>query len=234
MPRFFEEQGNIGIGMLMAGVAVKDVSQAFGCTKHKLMTRYEHTGTVQVGLVLQPWERGRVIMLTHLHQRFWPAAVTTRRYGLSTQRIRNRLRKNNNPICACRPYEDQIMKRRHRLARVIIIMIMPIIINLYLKVQWARRHFIWRRAEWNMVLFSDESRIALSHANDGTEVYRPHKRAFCGLLRAGKGSVWWGQFDGLGWDNGWLEDRVGCNARQFECSSLYRRRLASSCHTVSP
>ena len=66
MSCFSEEQGNIGIGMLMAGVAVKDVSQAFGCTKHKLMTRYEHTGTIQVGLGLQPWERGSVIMLTLL------------------------------------------------------------------------------------------------------------------------------------------------------------------------
>ena len=36
--------------MLMAGVAVSVVSQAFGCTRHaihKLMTRYVHTGQVR-------------------------------------------------------------------------------------------------------------------------------------------------------------------------------------------
>ena len=46
MPRFSVEQRNRGIGMLMEGVAVKDVSQAFGCTRLKLMTRYVHNGTV--------------------------------------------------------------------------------------------------------------------------------------------------------------------------------------------
>ena len=28
------------------------------------------------------------------------------------------------------------------------------------------------------------------------------KQALLGLLRAGKGSIWWGQFRGLGWKNG--------------------------------
>ena len=48
------------------------------------------------------------------------------------------------------------MTRRHRRARV----------------QWARCHFIWRRADWNRALFSDESRFALSHAVGRTRVYR--------------------------------------------------------------
>ena len=67
------------------------------------------------------------ITLTHLRQHFLPATVTARRYGLSGQTIRNRLRKNNNPIRARRHYKGQKMTRRHRIARV----------------QWDRRHFIW-------------------------------------------------------------------------------------------
>ena len=47
MPRVSEEQRNRGLGMLMAGVAVSDVLQAFDCTRDKLMTRYVHTGTVR-------------------------------------------------------------------------------------------------------------------------------------------------------------------------------------------
>ena len=39
-------------------------------------------------------------------------------------------------------------------------------------VQRASPHFIWRRADWNRVLFSDESRFALSHADGRTRVYR--------------------------------------------------------------
>ena len=36
MPRLSEEQINRAIGMLMAGVAVSDVSQAFGCTRQTI------------------------------------------------------------------------------------------------------------------------------------------------------------------------------------------------------
>ena len=31
---------------------------------------------------------------------------------------------------------------------------------------------------------------------------KTHKQASLGLLRAGKVSIWWGQFRGLGWKNG--------------------------------
>ena len=73
------------------------------------------------------------------------------------------------------------MMRRHRLAYV----------------QWARRHFIWQCVDWNSVSFSGETRFALSNAGSKT-----HKQALLGLLRAGKGSIWWGQFRGLGWKKG--------------------------------
>ena len=42
---------------------------------------------------LRPRERGSFIMLTHIRQRFWTAAVSARRYGLSANTIHNRLRK---------------------------------------------------------------------------------------------------------------------------------------------
>ena len=38
--------------------------------------------------------------------------------------------------------------------------------------QGARRHFIWRRADWNRVLFNDESRFAFSHIDGRTRGYR--------------------------------------------------------------
>ena len=77
--------------------------------------------------------------------------------------------------------------------------------------QWARRHFIWRRADWNRVLFSDESSFPLSFLMAELGFIAAH-RAVYGLLRAEKGSIWWGQFNGLGWDNGWPEDGHDCNA----------------------
>ena len=64
-------------------------------------------------------------------------------------------------------------------------------------VQWARRHFIWRCVDCNRVSFNGETRFPLSNAGD-----KMHKQALLGLLRAGKGSIWRGQFRGLGWKNG--------------------------------
>ena len=184
-------QRNRANGMLVAGVAVSDVSQAFGCTRQiilKLITRYVHTGTVR-----DSPRQGRhrattlridrsIITLTHLRQRFVPATVTARRCGLSAKTVCG---KTNSTVRACRPYKGQIMTRRPRLTRV----------------QLARRLFIWRRADWNRVLF---------------------RRALCGLLRAGKASILWGWGEIIG---GQKTDLV--NARQSECSSLDRRRLAS-------
>ena len=47
----------------------------------------------------------------YLCQRYLPATVTARCYGLSAQPIRNCLQKNNSPIRARRPYKGQIMTR---------------------------------------------------------------------------------------------------------------------------
>ena len=113
-------------------------------------------------------------MLTHLRQHFGTATVSARRYGLSANTIHNRLRKKSHQCGP--PFKGQTMTRRHRLAFV----------------QWARRHFILRCVNWNRVSFSGETRFALSNAGGKT-----YKQALLGLLRAGKGSIWWGQFRGL-------------------------------------
>ena len=54
--------------------------------------------------------------------------------------------------------------------------------------------------------------VTLSNAGGKT-----HKQALLGLLHAGKGSIWWGQFRGLGWKNGWPEYVLCYHARQFQC-----------------
>ena len=64
-------------------------------------------------------------------------------------------------------------------------------------VQWARPYFIWRCVDRNRVSFSGETRFAISNAGGKT-----HKQALLEWLRVGKGSIWWGQFRGLGWKMG--------------------------------
>ena len=92
------------------------------------------------------------VVLQHLRNRCLIAAATRRQYGIHQQTVRNRLRQNSQPIRAHRPYFGQILTRRHRTARR----------------DWCRRHLHFKRADWDLILFSDECRFNLSHA-DGRE-----------------------------------------------------------------
>ena len=170
-----------------SGCSWQKSSLTFGCARHKLMTHYVHTGTVRDRAARQASrfdrENEAVLLCWHTHvnafgrRQYLPDVM----YYLPIRSI---------TVCGesnqCGPpLKGQTMTRRHRLAYV----------------QWARRHFIWRCVDWNRVSFSGETRFALSYAGGKT-----HKQALLGLLRAGNGSIWWGQFRGLGWKNGWLED----------------------------
>ena len=152
-------------------------------------------------------------MLTHLRQRFWTATVSARGYALSAGTIHNCLRKKKKklPHQCGPPIKGQTMTRRHSCAYV----------------QWARRRFIRQCVDWNRVSFSGETRFALSNAGGKT-----HKQALLGLLRARKGSIWWGQFRGLG---GKMSDqKTYFVVMQDNFMALYRRHLVTSCHIISP
>ena len=173
----------------------------FGCARHKLMTHYVHTGTVRDRAARHASRYDRENEAVLL---CWHTYVNAfaRRYGLSACTI-------NNQQCGP-PLRGQTMTRRHRLAYV----------------QWARRHFIWQCVDWNRVSFSGETRFALSNAGG-----KMHKQALLGLLRAGKGSIWWGQFRGLGWKVG--DQKTYFVVIQNDFNALYRRHLVTSCHTIS-
>ncbi len=86
------------------------------------------------------------------------------------------------PIRARRPYTGQILTARHRAARL----------------AWAQRHLHWTRNNWNKVIFSDESRFTVSHADGRMRVYRRKNERFAQCCirerdRFGGGSVMvWG------------------------------------------
>lgn len=168
MPRLNNDQRNQAIGMLNAGSSVADVCRLFNCTRaaiNRLRRRFQVRGNVHD----RPRSgRPRVttaaddhyITVTHLRNRRLCATVTARRHGISAQTVRNRLRSNPDPIRAYRPYFGQILTDRHRAARR----------------DWCRRHRRFRRADWRSVLFSDESRFNVSHADGRERVYRRRGR----------------------------------------------------------
>ena len=95
-------------------------------------------------------------VLQHLRNRRLSAAATGRQHDIHPQTVRNRLRQNVQPICAYRQYFGQIFTRRHRTARR----------------DWYCRHLHFRRADRDLILFSNECRFNLSNA-DGRESLSP-------------------------------------------------------------
>ena len=83
----------------------------------------------------------RHIVLQYLrNSRCLIAAATGRQYSIHPQAVRNRLRQNVQPSRAYRPYFGQILTRRHRTARR----------------DWCCRHLHFQRADWDLILFSDD------------------------------------------------------------------------------
>ena len=164
MPRLNNDERNQTIGMLNAGMSETVVSRHFGCTQKaigRLRRRFRVTGNVadrpRCGRTrVSTAADDRYIVLQRLRNRRLTAAATRRQYGIHPQTVRNRLRQNVQPIRAYRPYLGQILSRRHRMARW----------------NWCRRHLHLRRADWDLILFSDECRFILSHAHGRERVYR--------------------------------------------------------------
>ena len=96
----------------------------------------------------------RYIVLQHLRNRCLTAG-TGRQYGIHRQTVRNRLRQNVQPIRAHLPYFGQILTRRHQTARW----------------DWYHHHLHFRRADWDLILFSNECRFSPSHADGHERVY---------------------------------------------------------------
>ena len=117
-----------------------------------------------------------------MRNRFLPATATARQLGVNAQTIR-RLRQNNIPIRAHRPYTGPILTACHRAARLL----------------WAQRHLHWTRRQWHNVIFSNESRFSVSHADGRVYVYRRRNESYaqcCVMERDGFGGwsvmVWGG------------------------------------------
>ena len=164
MPRLDNDDRNQAIVMLNAGSSATVVSRHFVCTRktiEPLRRRFRVTGNVtdrsQSGRPrVTTAADDRYIVLQHLRNRCLTAAATGRQYDIHPQTVRNWLRLNVQPIRAYRPYFGQILTRRYRMARP----------------DWCRRHLHFRRADLDLILFSDECRFNLNHADGRGRVYR--------------------------------------------------------------
>ena len=177
--------------MLEAGASTEDVAAQVGSSVQavrSLRRRFVQTGSTEDlprrgrPRVTTP-AQDRYILNQHLRNRFLTATATTsvtpgtHNPRISTQTVRNRLAENN--LRARRPYVGTVLTDRHRRDRL----------------QWADRHINWTRQDGRTILFSDESRFALSNSDGQIRVYqrRNERYADCCVLQrdhfGGGGSV---------------------------------------------
>ena len=158
MARLSQVQRERAVGMLLAGRSIAEVARIFACTRptiYMLQRRLCQTGTTSDRprsgrpKVTTPREDRR-IRLAHLRDRFLSAIP---RRPVSPRTVRRRLRQLG--LRARRPHAGTILTRRHRQERL-----------------RARAHLNWRRVRWYTVIFSDESRFRLMHADGRIRVYR--------------------------------------------------------------
>lgn len=134
-------------------------------TLTKLLAKYRRTGSV-ADLPRQPRRRAttavqdQFIVLSHLRQRTRTAVETAREtvgtHGqfISSNTVRRRLKSAG--LRARRPYHGIVLTRDHRRARL----------------NWARAHLRFTRADWANVLFTDESRFNVQGSDGRVRVYR--------------------------------------------------------------
>ncbi|GFR73389.1 transposable element Tcb1 transposase [Elysia marginata] len=114
--------------------------------------------------------------------------------GINNQRtsaktVKRRL--STSGLRARRPYIGPILIQRHRHQRML----------------WAQEHAVWDRILWRSVVFSDESRFCIDHADGRVRVLRRSgERYQADCVREHDG---WGGASLMMWDAISYNDRIG-------------------------
>ena len=174
MPRLSTRDRERAVGRLQAGQRPARVAAAMGVaisTICRLWVRYNTHGhvldTPRSGRprVTTP-RQDRVIHRHHTRAPFTPAAETGRntlgRHGapVSGQTVRRRLRERG--LYCRRPARQPVRTARHTRQRL----------------QWARQRQHWTWRQWSDVLFTDESRYCIGHADGRIRVWRRRNQRF--------------------------------------------------------
>ena len=174
MPRLTTALRERAIGHLQAGARPVDVATALGVavsTICRLWRKFCITGkTDDRGRTGRPrvttaWQDRRIFR-SHLRQPFTPATETARdtigTHGtqISGQTVRRRLRERN--LACRRPARGPVLTARHRQRRL----------------QWARERMDWTWRRWQHVIFTDESRFCVSHADGRIRVWRRQNQRY--------------------------------------------------------
>lgn len=192
--RLGEGDLNRAVGMLESGRTQVDVAGFFRVTQSvisRAWTRYQTTGSVT-----RRHGGGRQRCTTHAQDRCLVISASRNRHSnarklqetfqratgvlISDQTVRNRL--HDAGFRARRPVICTPLSGNHRRARV----------------HWCEEHLSWEEADWDPVLFTDESKFCLDFTDGRRRVWRRKNERYCDAAivehdRYGGGSVMvWG------------------------------------------
>ncbi|GFR66466.1 transposable element Tc1 transposase [Elysia marginata] len=171
MPRLSEVDRHHALGLLQAGLPTSEVSLCMNVNRtriFRLRQRLHETDTVSdrphSGRPRCTTQRqDKNLVRNHMNNRFLSASASSRQTrGKNNQRISAntvRRRLSTSGLCARRPYIGPIPTQRHRHQRMQTML-------------WAQEHAVWDRIQWRSVVFSDESRFCIDHADGRVRVWR--------------------------------------------------------------
>ncbi|GFS19332.1 transposable element Tcb1 transposase [Elysia marginata] len=168
MPRLYEVDRHRSLGLLQAGLPISEVSLRMNVnrtTNFRLKQRLHEKGRVsdrpRSGRPRCTTQRqDRNLVRNHMNNRFLSVSASSRQTrGRNNQRISAntvRRRLSTSGVRARRPYIGPILTQRHRHQRTL----------------WAQEHAVWDRIQWRSVVFSEESRFCIDHADGRVGVWR--------------------------------------------------------------
>ncbi|GFS13664.1 transposable element Tc1 transposase [Elysia marginata] len=168
MPRLSEVDRHRDLGLLQEGLPISEISLRMNANRTtiiRLRQRLHETDTVsdrpRSGRPRCTTQRqDRNLVRKHMNNRFLSASASSRQTrGRNNQRISantERRHLSTSGLRARRPYIGPILTQRHRHQRTL----------------WAQVHAAWDRIHWRSVVFSNESRFCIDHADGRVRVGR--------------------------------------------------------------
>ena len=168
MPRLTSQQREQAIGRLQAGESISNVANVFNVhitTIYRLQDRFVTTNSTadlpRSGPPSVTTQRqDRHIHRLHNRDPFLTGNETARQTigvnnrPISGDTVRRRLRINN--LSCRRPARRPVLTQQHRHNRL----------------QWTTFHRNWRYQQWKHVIFTDETRVCISHADGRVRIWR--------------------------------------------------------------
>ncbi|GFS25634.1 transposable element Tcb1 transposase [Elysia marginata] len=168
MPRSSEVDSHRALGMLQAGLPISEVSFRMNVNRTTIFRLrqclYETDTASDRRRCGRPkcttQKQDRNLFRNHMNNRCLSASASSRQTsGRNDQRISAntvRRRLSTSGRGARRPYIGPTLTQRHRHQRTL----------------WAQKHAAWDRIQWRSVVFSDESRLCIDHADGRVRVWR--------------------------------------------------------------